>query len=164
MEIKHSTEDDFLRIMEIYSYARKFMKESGNPNQWGPTNWPPEDLIHNDIKIGKSYVCIHNDKIVGTFYYDFGKDIEPTYKIIEKGNWKNDNPYGVVHRIAGDGSVKGIGAYCINWAFDQSKHLRIDTHDDNKVMQNLLKKLNFQYCGIIHIIKDNYPRLAYEKF
>ena len=53
MEIRHSTEADFDRIMKIYEYARKFMADNGNPNQWGPTNWPPEQLIHNDIACGK---------------------------------------------------------------------------------------------------------------
>lgn len=33
MEIRHSTENDFDRIMEIYEYARNFMAENGNPNQ-----------------------------------------------------------------------------------------------------------------------------------
>lgn len=49
--------------------------------------------------------------------------------------------YGVVHRLAGDGSEKGIGAFCIDWAFSKCGNLRIDTHGDNIVMQNLLKKL-----------------------
>ena len=39
MNIRHSAEQDFDRMMEIYSFARKYMAEHGNPNQWGPTNW-----------------------------------------------------------------------------------------------------------------------------
>ena len=50
MLIRHAEEKDFNRMMEIYRFAREFMAETGNPNQWGPTNWPPEDLIHDDIK------------------------------------------------------------------------------------------------------------------
>ncbi len=164
MKIRHSTEKDFDRIMEIYAYARKFMAEHGNPNQWGPTCWPPEDLIHEDIRRGDSYVCMDDDgRVVGTFYYICGEDIEPTYRKIEEGNWLDDSPYGVVHRVAVDGSVKGIGSFCINWAFEQCRHLRIDTHGDNRVMQNLLKKLGFTHCGTIYVMEDNYPRLAFEK-
>ena len=163
MEIRHTTEQDFERVMEIYAYARTFMEETGNPNQWGPTNWPPEDLIHEDICVGKSYVCVENGKVIGTFYLNFGEDIEPTYRVIEEGSWKDDSPFGVVHRIAGDGSVPGIGTFCLNWAFEQCGHLKIDTHTDNVVMQNLLKKLGFTYRGIIHVVEDNYPRFAYEK-
>ena len=164
MEIRHSTEQDFKRIMEIYAYARKFMAEHGNPNQWGPTCWPPEDLIHEDIRRGDSYVCLNDEgRVVGTFYYICGKDIEPTYKKIDDGDWLDDSPYGVVHRVAGDGSVKGIGSFCVNWAFEQCGHLRIDTHGDNIVMQNMLKKLGFAHCGTIYVYEDNYPRLAFEK-
>ncbi len=164
MTIRHSTENDIETIMKIYSYARKYMAEHGNPNQWGPTNWPPETLIRNDIKEGHSYVCTNdNGDVIGTFFFNFGHDIEPTYRHITDGQWIGDDNYGVVHRVAGDSSEKGIGSYCINWAFDQCGHLRIDTHGDNKVMQNLVTKLGFTHCGTIYVEEDNYPRLAYEK-
>lgn len=163
MEIRHATEKDIVRMMEIYEYARDFMAEHGNPNQWGPTNWPPEELISSDIAAGNSYVCICDDRIVGTFFFAQGKEIEPTYNVIEDGNWLDDSPYGVIHRIAGDGSVKGVGSFCINWAFEQCGHLRMDTHGDNQVMQNILRKNSFVQCGIIHVTEDHYPRLAYEK-
>ncbi|MCI8335407.1 MAG: GNAT family N-acetyltransferase [Lachnospiraceae bacterium] len=163
MEIRRSTEKDFERMMEIYQYARHFMAEHGNPNQWGSTNWPPESLIHSDIAEGNSYVCICEGRIVGTFFFCLGKDIEPAYEEIEDGAWIDESPYGVVHRIAGDGTVRGIGSFCIGWAFRQCGHLRIDTHGDNRVMQNLLKKNGFVYCGIIHVEEDDDPRLAYEK-
>ena len=162
-EIRHSTPQDLPKIMEIYAYARSFMAAHGNPRQWGGTNWPPEELIRRDIAEERSYVCEHEGKVVGTFYYDFGEDIEPTYREITDGSWISESPYGVVHRIAGDGSVKGIGETCINWAFRKCHHLRIDTHGDNHVMQNLLKKLGFVHCGTIYVTEDNDPRLAYEK-
>lgn len=163
MQIRHATEQDVTRMMEIYADARAFMAETGNPNQWGPTNWPPEALIHEDIRTGHSYVCVEDERVVGAFYFDYGEDIEPTYRVIEDGAWKDDSAYGVVHRIASDRSIKGIGTFCLNWAFDQCGHLRIDTHTDNKVMQNLLMKLGFAQRGIIYVVEDNYPRFAYEK-
>ena len=164
MKIRHAGEQDVPRMMDIYSFARKYMAEHGNPNQWGPTNWPPEKLIHQDILEGNSYVCENDEgKVIGTFYFISGKDIEPTYREITDGAWLDDSPYGVVHRIAGDGSEKGIGAFCINWAYEQCGHLRIDTHGDNKVMQNLVRKLGFVHCGTIYVQEDRNPRLAYEK-
>ena len=30
-------------------------------------------------------------------------------------------------------------------------------------MQSLLKGSGFAYCGIIHVVEDNYPRLAFDK-
>lgn len=73
------------------------------------------------------------------------------------------SPYGVIHRLAGDGSVKGTGAFCIQWALDRCGHMRIDTHPDNRTMQGLLEKLGFERRGIIHVTEDEYPRYAYEK-
>ena len=171
MRIRKSESGDLARIMEIYSYARNFMAEHGNPNQWGPTNWPPEKLIEKDISEGKSYVCLcepqnhfeKSEEIVGTFFYDCGHSIEPTYDVIEDGSWIGDEDYGVVHRVASDGTVKGTGSFCVNWAFDQCGHLRMDTHGDNKVMQSMLEKLGFVHCGTIYVEEDDYPRLAYEK-
>ena len=163
MEIRHSTERDIERMMEIYAGARRFMAENGNPNQWGPTAWPPEALIRRDIARGDSYVCVHEGRVVGTFYFIKGRDIEPTYARIEDGAWRDDSPYGVVHRLAGDGSVKGIGGFCIDWAYQNCGHIRIDTHGDNRVMQRLLERLGFVRCGTIYVEEDDYPRLAYEK-
>lgn len=164
MKIRRSTDQDFNRMMEIYSHARNYMAEHGNPNQWGPANWPPKDLIRNDIRDGNSYVCINDEEtVIGTFFFIYGENIEPTYREITNGVWLDESPYGVVHRIAGDGSEKGIGAFCITWAFEQCGHLRIDTHGDNIVMQNLIRKLGFVHCGTIYVEKDNYPRLAFEK-
>lgn len=163
MIIRKSTEKDFDKMMEIYKMAREFMAETGNPNQWGPTNWPPEDLIHQDIKDGKSYVCEKDGNVVGTFFFDQGENIEPTYMEIEDGQWIGNENYGVIHRIAVDKNEKGVGTFCINWAFEQCGHMRIDTHSDNVVMHNLLMKLGFEKCGIIYVVEDNYPRFAYEK-
>lgn len=164
MRIRKSAEQDLGRIMEIYESARRFMAAHGNPDQWGPTNWPPETLIRKDIAEGNSYVCINDaGKVTGTFFFVHGADIEPTYRKITEGNWLDRSPYGVVHRIASDGSEKGTGAFCINWAYGRCGHLRIDTHNDNTVMQNLLRKLGFVHCGTIYVEEDDAPRRAYEK-
>ena len=138
------------------------MAQSANPNQWR-SNWPPQALIEHDIASGHSYVCEQDGRVVGTFFFEAGADIEPTYAIIIDGKWQDDSPYGVVHRLARDSGAKGVGAFCLNWCYGQCKHLRIDTHPDNKVMQNLLARLGFVYCGIIHVVQDPAPRLAFEK-
>ncbi len=164
MEIRKSTEQDLPRIMEIYALAREFMASHGNPNQWGATQWPPEALIRSDIRSGNSYVCVNGaGTVVGTFFFTQGQDVEPTYRVIEDGTWLDESPYGVVHRVASDGSEKGIGTYCLRWAWGQCGHMRIDTHPDNIVMQSLLRKLGFIQCGTIHVEEDDDPRLAFEK-
>lgn len=163
MEIRHATLADLPRMMAIYARARAFMAESGNPNQWGATNWPPEALIRADIEAGHSYVCEHEGRVIGTFFYDQGADVEPTYRVIEDGAWLDEGPYGVVHRIASDGTVKGTGRFCLMWALARCGHLRIDTHGDNRVMQSLLAKCGFTRCGVIHVEEDDDPRFAYER-
>ena len=163
MEIRKAVSGDLPRIMEIYAFARAFMAEHGNPHQWGHNNWPPESLIREDIEQQKSYMCEEDGKVVGVFFFDQGEDIEPSYARIDEGAWLADGPYGVVHRIASDGTVRGVGSFCIDWAFQQCGHLRIDTHADNTVMQNLLRKLGFSTCGTIYVEQDDDPRTAFEK-
>lgn len=160
MEIRRSTKDDIDEMLRIYDYAKKFMKESGNPNQW-KDSYPGRALLEQDIENNASFVCIDNGDIVGTFMYFEGE--EPTYKEIFQGQWLNDEPYGVVHRIASKSNKKGVASFCLNWCFEQCGNLRIDTHRDNTPMHNLLKKLGFIRCGIIYLANGD-ERIAYQKF
>ncbi len=162
MEIRKARMNELDEIMTIYAGAREFMARTGNPHQWGPTCWPPRDLIVSDIEKGKSYVCEDQGKIAAVFYFESGKDIEPTYARIEEGAWADESPYGVIHRIAAAEGTHGAGSFCIRWAMDCCGHMRMDTHRDNKVMQHVLEKLDFAYRGIIHVVEDNDPRFAYE--
>ena len=162
IEIRKSQPEDLGEIMEIYKYARSFMAAHGNPNQWGRTNWPPESVIKNDIEHGDSYVCVLDGTIVGTFFYTEGKDVEPTYARIDDGEWLDESPYGVIHRIASNGKAKGILHEVLAWARKSCHHIRIDTYKDNTVMQNLLDREGFRYCGTIYVYEDNDPRMAYE--
>ena len=179
IEIRPSVAEDLPAMMEAYRYARSFMASHGNPNQWGPTNWPPEALLLEDIASGHSYVCEvvrenaqagetagaakESREFVGTFFFHSGFDIEPTYRVIEDGEWIGDLNYGVIHRIASNGKVRGVAHAAIEWAYAKCGHLRIDTHTDNKVMQSLLEKEGFVHCGTIYVTEDPYPRMAYEK-
>ncbi len=162
MEIRKSRMDELDEIMEIYAGAREFMARTGNPRQWGPTRWPPRELVVSDIEKGQSYVCEDQGKIAAVFYFDEGKDIEPTYAEIEEGQWGDASPYGVIHRIAAAEGTHGAGSFCIRWAMEKTGHMRMDTHGDNKVMQHVLEKLGFVFRGIIHVVEDNDPRFAYE--
>ncbi len=163
MEIRLTRKHEIDVVMSIYARARKFMAEHGNPNQWGPTNWPPRSLIMEDIERKKSYVCVDGNRILGVFFHDKGIAVEPTYRHIEDGSWQGDDCYGVVHRIATSGEEKGVGTFCLDWAFQRCGNLRIDTHPDNKVMQDLLDRCGFSRRGIIYVLEDHYPRFAYEK-
>ena len=146
------------RILEIYEKARAFMAESGNPDQWGP-GYPPEEMIRQDIRDGKSYVNLEGNHIRAVFY--FAVEADPTYGYIE-GAWLNDDPYGVIHRIAVDGSGRGVAAECFAFAAQHCENIRIDTHEKNIPMQRCLTKNGFTRCGTIYL-EDGDPRIAYQK-
>lgn len=148
MEIRKTKIEELDKVMEIYAYARKFMAEHDNPNQW-KNNKPSKEQIENDILLGKHHVCVEDGTIVAVFY--FAKEEDPTYAKIYDGAWLNDAPYAVVHRIASAGTVKGAGSFCMNWAISQYGNVKIDTHKDNYVMQNMLKKCGFTPCGTIYL-------------
>ena len=42
------------------------------------------------------------------------------------------------------------------------KSIKVDTHEQNLSMQKLLRKNNFEHCGIIYL-QDNSKRIAFEK-
>ena len=159
MNIRRAKPDELELLTKMYERARIFMAENGNPNQWGK-NYPGKSLIASDIDSGCSYLCEHNSRIIAAFYYKQGPDA--TYLRIRDGQWLNDRPYWVIHRITSDGSVKGAATFCLNWAFSRCGNLKIDTHQDNKIMQHLLEKNGFKYCGIINA-DDGSERMAYQK-
>ncbi|MCL1998636.1 MAG: N-acetyltransferase [Turicibacter sp.] len=160
MEIRNAAVADIPQIMQIFSEAREYMASSGNPDQWSE-NYPAQSMIEADIRRQTSFVCVENSAILATFY--FAIETEPTYATIQ-GNWLNNNPYGVIHRIArvSDNAAKNVGALVFNWCFEQIHNIRIDTHRDNKTMIDLLDRLGYTYCGIIHIATGA-ERLAFQK-
>lgn len=159
MNIRKSETMDFEAICHVYKCAREYMKNSGNPTQWGD-KYPNETLITEDIESGRSYVLTDADgKVRGTFVFAIG--IDPTYNVIENGTWLNDKPYGFIHRVANDGSIKGMFAETLAFCLKEIDNIRIDTHNDNKTMQHVLQKNGFALCGIIHIA-DGSERIAYQ--
>lgn len=160
MQIRKSNKNDIPRIMELYDISRKYMREMGNLNQW-TNGYPQISVVENDIKKGNSYVyCEDSGIIQGTFY--FGIEEDPTYNKIYDGNWLNDKPYGVIHRLAVGINKKGIASRCFNLCFSKIGNIKVDTHKDNIPMRNLLQKQGYTYCGIIYLLNGD-ERLAFQK-
>ena len=157
--IRLAQEKDFTEIQNIYAYARTFMAEHGNPTQWGTTS-PKEEVLHQDIEKRQLYVIEEEGVLQGVFALIFGDD--PTYRQIEQGAWIDERLYGTLHRIAAAPGAHGILKQVVDFAYGRMPHLRIDTHENNHVMQHLILKNGFEKCGIIHIA-DGTPRIAYEK-
>ena len=161
MNIRKANYKDLEEIRLIYQSARKFMSDNGNPNQWGNNN-PPLSRTEEDLRENNLYVVEYDKDILAVFFYKYGDD--PTYKIIYQGSWLNNSPYGVIHRIAVSDKArgKGIAGICFDFAYNQCKNLKIDTHKDNIPMQRALAKHGFKQCGIIHLVNGD-KRIAFQK-
>lgn len=159
MNIRKSTIDDLEELLGIFKYAREQMKLNGNPTQWGNTE-PSIEIIKNDIMSGNSYIIEKDNQVYGTFTFIIGN--EKSYEIIKDGKWLNDDEYGVIHRVASNGKEKGIVKTCLSYCENKIGNIRIDTHNNNKIMQHVLEKAGYQRCGII-FVEDGTPRIAYQK-
>lgn len=158
MKIRHACHDDLDTIMSVYQHAKKVMEQSGNPGQW-VNGYPSRELIEGDLRKERLFVLENDGQVEAVFVYFIGD--EPNYHKIE-GRWLNDAPYGVVHRVATAGNVRGAGQFCLDWSYEQCHNLRIDTHDDNRIMQHILEKTGYVKCGRIYV-EDGSPRIAYHK-
>lgn len=159
MIIQNAVLENLDAILEIYQQTRTFMRQQGNHNQW-TGGYPSRELMESDILSGNCYVCMEDSEIIGVFCYFPGPD--PTYANIYDGQWHNDEPYGVIHRIAVTSHRKGVADECYRFALEQCPNLRIDTHEDNIPMQRSLAKNCFLRCGIIHL-ENGDPRIAFQK-
>lgn len=160
MYIRNAKPEELSKIMDIYAAAREFQKKTGNPKQW-EGGYPSEELVVEDMEGNHCMVCVEEEEILGVFAFFLEED--PTYKVIYKGDWLNDKDYATIHRIASSGTKRGVAAFCFEWAMEHGENnVRIDTHDDNTVMQHVLEKNGFVYCGEI-ITTDGTPRRAYQK-
>ena len=161
MKIRKAALNDLPRLMEIYAYARRFMASTGNAHQW-IDGYPSERLIRQDIVAGHCHVCVGNEgKTVGVFCFIEGEDAN--YAHIENGMWLNDQPYGTIHRLATSGEERGIADACFRWCMERCPNIRVDTHRDNHILQHILQKYGFTYCGVIYVANGT-PRLAFQRF
>ncbi|PWM45026.1 MAG: N-acetyltransferase [Clostridiales bacterium] len=158
MKIRNAHKNDINKILSIYEKARNFMMQNGNPTQWGNV-YPQPVIVKEDIDKNRLFVCEDGGEIFAVFMYM--TEPEPTYSEID-GNWLNEEKYATIHRVASDGSHKGVLCNIINWCFSKFENLRCDTHENNIPMQNALEKNGFIRCGTIFLI-DGSSRIAYQK-
>lgn len=157
-EIRRAEPADLERILEIYAIAREFMEQNGNPTQWSG-GYPAADMLAADMDGNNLYVTQNEGGIHGVFFFAVMDD--PTYHVIEGGAWRSSEPYGVIHRIASDGSG-GVFSAALEYCTQRIPHIRIDTHRDNYPMQHVLEKHGFSRRGIIYVA-DGTPRIAYDR-
>jgi len=157
MIIRSAREQDMPRLLEIYEIARSTMRASGNLHQWN-NGYPSEEVLREDITLGRLYVMEQDGQAEAAFVFFVG--VEPTYARIE-GAWLTDRPYGVIHRVASSGAIRGVVPTMVAWCRERAEELRIDTHADNTIMQRQVERSGFARCGIIYL-ENGDPRIAYQ--
>lgn len=167
MKLQLSTSENISKIMQIIDDAKELLA-SLKIDQW-QNGYPNEAQVEQDILNGESYIVLNDEnKVIATSMFTINP--EPTYKVID-GKWiiNESKVYGVIHRMAIKKEFRklGLATFLFDEFHQQLKEkniesLKIDTHEDNLGMQSLIKKLGYQYCGIIYTNYDA-KRLAYEK-
>ena len=167
MKFLNAIKEDLPQTLQIIAEAQAYLATQ-QIEQW-QNGYPNKKVILNDLENNESFVVKSDDSVqIATAM--FSTRTEPTYANIE-GQWltKENATYGVIHRMAvseksrGTGIAKFIFKHCENLLKQNSiRSMRIDTHEDNLGMQTLLKKLGYNFCGVIYL-DNNDKRLAYEK-
>lgn len=165
MKFQKAVEKDIKDIMNIIKQAQSYFKEQGI-NQW-QDNYPNIETIKNDVNSGASYILLKENNIIATAAVSFSG--EKTYESIYDGKWLTNGAFAVIHRIAVDNNYKGLGIaseiiknvekLSLNKGI---RSIKVDTHEENISMQNLLRKNGFSYCGVIYL-EDRSKRIAFEK-
>ena len=158
--IREARQADVDGILTVFDAARQIMRASGNTRQWSDS-YPNAEAVMKDMEKDGAIVMEDDGSIVA--YFAFLPSPEPTYSYIEGGAWLDDTkPYHVIHRIASLPEAHGVFLDMIAWCAEREDNLRIDTHRDNAIMQRLIGRHGFKYCGVIYLASGD-ERLAYQR-
>lgn len=160
MKTRKAERRDITRIEEIYRAAKEYMVAEGNTTQWS-RGYPSRETIEEDISNERLFVIECDGKVVAVFVFTLEE--EPAYRKIE-GAWNNEEKYAVIHRVASDGTVRGITKFIYTEALKCVPYIRVDTHEKNKTMRSALTRFGFKECGKVYYTRDGErtERLAYD--
>ena len=166
MIVREAEIEDLERAMQVLDAGRQHMRSEGNVAQW-TNGYPSPELIRQEIEQGQFFVWTdeaeeqmdRQQAIHGVFSFSIGE--VPTYAHLENGSWLNEKPYGTIHRMASDGTRKGMLRECLDYCRNLIPEIRMDTHEKNFSMQRACEQLGFQRCGVIYVA-DGTPRIAYQ--
>lgn len=161
MDIRLAHPNEVGAIMEIIEEARAFLKASGS-DQW-QGDYPAQMDIIDDILLARGWVGLIEGEIVS--YAAVIQGQEEAYEKIYDGKWKHNHPrYTVFHRIAVASAFSGqkVAQTFMQGLIEglPGQDFRCDTHIKNTIMQHILEKLGYVYCGKVQIEGE---RLAYQK-
>ena len=168
--IRLAKKADLISIINIIEATRPLLIKQGS-KQWNTSdNYPNLETFKRDIDNNILYVLEIDNKIVAVVA--ISDTIDNNYSNITNGKWlSTSNKYISIQRLAVDPHFysNGYGLKLINFATNlaiqkQFNSLRVDTHEVNIPMKNLLLKAGFTRCGIIILerTKEDNIRVAYE--
>lgn len=144
---------DLERAIDIMNAAIVRLGAAG-VDQW-QHGYPNVERLECDIKEGIGYVLCEGEEVVA--YGAMVLTGEPAYAHITDGQWlTNEADYAVVHRmcVAQEHLGRGFGReFMLSAEREAAKYkssMRIDTHADNRIMQQMVRKMGYEYCGIIY--------------
>jgi GNAT superfamily N-acetyltransferase len=166
LKIRRAKLLDIDGIMPIIYNAQKYLAAQ-DIDQW-QNSFPNENVIKNDIQNAEAYVICDGETLAA--YFAFFTPPEPAYKNIENGRWLIDTEnYCAMHHVAVSGDYRGRGlAHMIYKKCEERAReggfdsLRVDTHEDNKIMRHTAEANGFVYCGVVYY-NENMKRIAFEK-
>ena len=160
-DCRKATLEDMDDLMAIAGEASAYLRSCG-VDQW-QDNFPNPEVFARDISKGNCWLFTHEGKAAGVIVIYL--EPEEDYRGIE-GRWLTEGEhYGVIHRVAVRDAYRGRGlsGEMMQLAEDiilgrGYPSVRIDTHEDNLTMQNMLKKRGYTNCGVVWL--KNGPELC----
>lgn len=112
--IRLAEAEDLPALRRIYAAAREFMAKHGNAAQWG-SNFPPDELLLSHISRRELYVF--EEISIGNLHAAFAlvRGEDPAYRKID-GSWLSSSPYLTIHRVASDGTARGVFSAIVKFA------------------------------------------------
>ncbi len=149
--------------VSIINDGREYLKQQGI-DQW-QGEYPNKENIKQDIICNRGYFVVDGSHKLAYMCIDF--EGEPAYKNI-KGQWKSEGDYAVIHRLAASKQKagRGLSDTIIELVEKLCKQkginsIRVDTDNKNKIMQHILQKNGFIYCGTVWFADSD--KIAFEK-
>ena len=168
-DCRRATVADMGDLLEIADEASDFLLTQGI-DQWQYGFLNP-GVLRKDIAAGNCWLFTHEGDPAGCIVLYTEPD--ENYGSIEGAWLTSGTPYATIHKVAVRDLFRGRGlsTEMLQLAEDLAlgmgfPSIRVDTHEDNRIMQSLLERHGYTACGVIRV-KDSaqtvVKRIAYEK-